>query len=837
MSSGTSSASPGDLNVFLTEGGAATGRLEAAINLAAGAVNDFFHAPCDARFRPAGSENAFNQAQQLHTANTTDERWLDGIRNAFVAADSNTLPNGAIAQSLNAAGISATAPSALTADEPVYQGATMYSGWSDDPVSTGAGHFLEVDEDLVMAPALAALAWTRTYSSRFLRDGACGRGWYSWADVRLEIGESEVLYHGPDGQIASFVPRRGAGIPETADPTGEVAGSIRTFVAHPAMEGELNGGDVGYRLRWRWASRFPGAVWCFDGDGRLRRIEDPFGATTVVDHDSDDRICTLTHQGGRRLDLRWVDGHVAEVTSNDGRSVRYRYEDSFLVAVEGAGQARHYAADTEGRIADMFDADGVRLARNTYDDDGRVLSQKSPFGRVARYRYVAPFTVIVGDDDGGPTNLYRHDGAGRLVELRMGGGERMTRVFDDRGNPVEVVGIDGGTTRRVFDTAGNCVEEVDPDGGISRSSYDHNGRLLSHTDAAGTTRSYRYEGANALPSTVEGPFGVECLLEIVDGQTMAIEDADGIRVELERNSDGLIVASTTAGATTRYRYAADGSVVEIIQPDGETELLEVDDAGRLMGWVNAAGDRWAWTRTSAGRVVASRDFTGATVNARYGTHGELVSVIDPAGVETTTEWDAMGNATALATPTGPWHFRYDELSRWQATIDPTGARWEANWSPQGFFAGTTDPLGHKPTSTFNHRGRQTRAVTAGGTVMNLSWDGSGRFTGGTSPDRTSCELRRDAAGRPVTWVVNGEVQSSCTYTPAGRLASVSRSDGAEWRWRYDGGGTASGGAGPGRRRKDRVRHVGAGGARDRRRRLDHGDHVGPRRPPGNHHER
>ena len=95
-------------------------------------------------------------------------------------------------------------PSQLTVDEPVYQGAVMYSGWTDDPVSTGTGHFLEREEDLAMPDALAVLRWTRTYSSRFVADQCNGRGWHSWADVRLDVQPAIVTYHGPDGQVSAF---------------------------------------------------------------------------------------------------------------------------------------------------------------------------------------------------------------------------------------------------------------------------------------------------------------------------------------------------------------------------------------------------------------------------------------------------------------------------------------------------------------------------------------------------------------------------------------------------------------------------------------------------------
>ncbi|MBO0731445.1 MAG: hypothetical protein J2P57_19465, partial [Acidimicrobiaceae bacterium] len=168
--SDTSSASPQNLEEFVTVAGGKTASLEQAVARVAGTVNSFYEAPCDPQFRTPGDTAAFQQARQLVSDNKTDERWIAGIRQAFIDADSNTLPDASIAAALRRAGINPASPTAMTVDEPVYQGATMYSGWSDDPVSTGAGHFLEVEDDLAMPAALRVLRWTRTYSSRFVRD-------------------------------------------------------------------------------------------------------------------------------------------------------------------------------------------------------------------------------------------------------------------------------------------------------------------------------------------------------------------------------------------------------------------------------------------------------------------------------------------------------------------------------------------------------------------------------------------------------------------------------------------------------------------------------------------
>ena len=81
----------------------------------------------------------------------------------------------------------------------------------------------------------------------------------------------------------------------------------------------------------------------------------------------------------------------------------------------------------------MTDADGVVELVNTYDAQGRVLTQRSSFGRLVTFGYEPDGSTVVADDSAGPTNVYRHDGAGRLVALTDGHGHTLRKRYDEWG--------------------------------------------------------------------------------------------------------------------------------------------------------------------------------------------------------------------------------------------------------------------------------------------------------------------------------------------------------------------------------------------------------------------
>lgn len=52
-----------------------------------------------------------------------------------------------------------------------------------------------------------------------------------------------------------------------------------------------------YQLQWRWTSSWLGMTWHFDADGRLVRIDDPFGGTTICTRGEAGRLEAMTPRG------------------------------------------------------------------------------------------------------------------------------------------------------------------------------------------------------------------------------------------------------------------------------------------------------------------------------------------------------------------------------------------------------------------------------------------------------------------------------------------------------------------------------------------------------------
>jgi RHS repeat-associated protein len=787
------------MDAFLATVSGAASELSPAVTAAAKATNEFEAAPCDPQFRVGGLGDGVQGAAAWTNQIIDDDNFVLAVRNAFVKADAETLPDANIAALLAAAGVSQASQAPVTVNDPVFNGATMLSGWSDDPVCTATGHFLEVEEDLAMPDPLRVLGWARCYSSRFVVDGPGGRGWSSWATTRLEVGEGSVVrFFGPDGRQATVVVAGG-------DRPVRVAGLEGAFVRHAGTEPDPEA-VAGYSLRWHWTSPWPGMTWHFDAGGRLARIEDPFGGTTTCRRGEQGRLAAMTHEGGRSLTLEWDGPRITGLVANDGRRVRYRYRGADLVGVERADGGRRYRADVAGRITELMDADGVRLMANTYDDEGRVTSQTAPTGRVSTYRYLAPFTTTVTDETGGPATVFRHDAIGRLVELRIGDGRRQRRTFDEAGNPVHVVGLDGGEITRTFDTDGNCISERTADGAVNRWAYDRSGRVTRHQGPGGAVRTFGYAGDEAWPAMVEGPGGDVRRFTSHRGLPLSAVDADGVSYRAERDADGSITAIIDGeGGRTTFGVHRSGAYQWTETATGERTVFDVDDAGRTVGGATPTGDRARVERTRAGRVTSRQAPGRGLVEVRWDPAGQVAAVTDPTGATTRWTHDLLGQVAGVELPGGGrWGFGYDLAGELDRVEQPDGSTWRIR--ADGTGREIEGPGGARHRVEADPSGRVTAVTTPGGRRTELRRQADHRRAGVRLPSGLDVEVDLDETGRVVE-ARAGDRASSWGYTAAGRLAWRSEGNGARWSWTYDRAGRVCTTTGPrGTTTIDRDRH-------------------------------
>jgi RHS repeat-associated protein len=707
--------------------------------------------------------------------NETDAKWVETIAQAFRDAGTHTLPDATLDAAITAAHLD-TPRVSVTYDDPVALGEPPTSGYTNDPVNTATGNFVEVETDLVANGLVRLVRFVRTYNSRSGRVGPFGPGWASWASARLRALEDGAHWESPDGQRV-VVPRAAGSHRANGNGNGSAAVRYERVVG---LSGLVVPAGEGLAVDW-----FHGGRLTFDTAGRPLVADGGPGTEVRFTHDGD-RLVAITHGSGLAVELVWDGDRISEARSSDGRQVGYLYDDRRRLIEAGA---RRYEWDEHDRLVAVTDADGVVAARNRYDADGRVLSQLSPHGRRSRLRYLPGRVTLVDDDAGGPTNAFVHDDRGRLVGVIDGHGTEMAKAYDRWGNPTAVTERDGTVTRQEWDDRERLVRRVGPDGVPAAFAWDEHDRLVEVAvgeggDAAVTR--YRYQGRERIPVEIVDPEGGVTRLAAEGGLLRAATDPDGVEIRFAYDARGNVVAATDGlGNTATVERDGAGRPVATVSPGGLRTALVYDDRGRVVERRDPGGGVTRFEWSPAGRLLAVVDPVGARTEIRPGAHGDAEAVVDPLGHVTTRRYDMLGNLVGVEMPGGAkWELAYDGLCRLVGVTDPAGGAWLREYDAAGHLVGTVDPVGTHRTATVDAAGRIT-GVDDGLAAVGYGYDALGRVAVRRRPDGGELRATRDRCGR-ITAVADpaGRV-TRYGYTPGGRLAATVSPMGLVSRYEHD----------------------------------------------------
>ncbi|MCK9921172.1 DUF6531 domain-containing protein [Frankia sp. AgPm24] len=310
----TSAADPEDLGTYVTDATAA----RTTLSTSAAGVRAYYNEVVS-RFGAQYSLSHPDLWAKLDTHLSDAEgrdRFVGAVKDAFVAADEGsagtaagtvTVDDGRIAARLTAAGVGPLSTTSLTVDAPELLARAPDSGFAADPVCTANGNLVEQELDLPLPGRAAPAGWRRTYNSRAHdRCGAHGRGWSSWADTMLDVGDEQVEWRNPDGAW-SLVAR------PVADRPTEL----------PLLGATLHADGAGFRF-----TRGRAETWWYDEAGCPVRVR--VGPSELLLAWSGGRLVRLSYpRSGRFVELVWDDaaGLITTVRASDGRQVRYVYDE------------------------------------------------------------------------------------------------------------------------------------------------------------------------------------------------------------------------------------------------------------------------------------------------------------------------------------------------------------------------------------------------------------------------------------------------------------------------------------------------------------------------------
>ena len=189
-----------------------------------------------------------------------------------------------------------------------------------------------------------------------------------------------------------------------------------------------------------------------------------------------------------------------KLSDPDGGSITYEYNeaDDLIQVTNPAGDTRRYEYDEEHHMTAWYDENGNRVVLNTYDGDGRVVTQTDALGSTMTFQYEADGTTVA--DNRGNATKFVLDGQKRNIRVEYANGQTEHTAYDEANRIASRTDANGTTTSYTYDEKGNVLTETREDGSGSAYSYNELNLPLTATDYEGNTSSFTYDEVGNLLS-------------------------------------------------------------------------------------------------------------------------------------------------------------------------------------------------------------------------------------------------------------------------------------------------------------------------------------------------
>jgi RHS repeat-associated protein len=573
--------------------------------------------------------------------------------------------------------------------------------------------------------------------------------------------------------------------------------------------------------------------------GILHYAAGPNGTTTTnltrsvfFDRDSQGRITAIRDPNSGSSGLPVLKYIYNQDTGNliQVHRLTDRAAGTFLVAKYHYDNAAfpHYITSIENPL-------GVPVARNEYDDSGRLTAVVDADGNRTEFHHNTTNDVEVVIDRLGHTNTYAYDPRGNVTAMTnaLNGITRM--AYDDNNNKTNEVAFLNGqpyaTNSYVYDPNSFLLVSVNPLGYSNVFSYNNFGQVLTSTDARGNTSTNYYDSqtgnllgtSDALGNSTTNfydPNGTSLLFGSRDATgtltTNYYDPSGNLTATATRAASGILttnsftydangnrtnstvwrkVNNAWTPAVTAYIFDAMNRVVQTIDPDGGTNTVVYNAIGKQQATIDKLGRQTSYTYDDQGRLAQTAYPDGTSEFSYCDAAGNRTNSVDRAGRATTYVFDALNRPQQTIFPDNTTNLTlYDGLGRVQFSVDARGVTNAFGYDAAGRRTAVTNALGTVVQMingfAYDANGNQIAFTDALGRTTTSVFDALNRVVQVSYADGTKTATGYDSVGRRVAETNQDLIITLFGYDGAGRLVAVTNAFGITGqqtvtRYQYD----------------------------------------------------
>lgn len=680
--------------------------------------------------------------------NDNDAAWINAVAQAFRNAGAGvkfTVSDAALASSIQQAGVNPGRKWLEVADVQVF-GTQISSGYANDPVNVATGNFIEEEKDLSdgsvslvrMYNSIAAAGAASTHEGYAAPVGAFGPGWSSTVDTHLGFTASGVVWADVDGRQVFFA-RSGAGFARAA---GE-AWWLHRYTVNPADSSASQASDSEN-----------GATHDEANDGvRAQAARAGFAAVISLAAEHSDQAVSggefyaVSNNAGQYHYYTRGGAWLGSWGSEPGSAVAAIYEDAFN-------------GGSSSRVRAMVGAFGKAI-RLSYDDvSGRAVAVTGAGSRV-EYAYsetghlveattYALASQTTSDPVDEPESAVKGGTAaacGVVVASRLytHTEDGLVQTVTGTGGVREVTNVYGDP-----DNPGRVTQQVSEHGRVIDYTYLPGGITQITTGTHENTLAADSDGSDAA-DTAERALHPNTWVSDSKGRLVSVTSAEGSTVRFIYDAFGNRIQVTDLEGSRTVRSAnTRGLVVKELASTGSMSITEYDDLDRPVHR-RTYGSKDEWIRKDAPVKVVSYEYAeegfsrqpvavttdGATSRYTYTSTGQMSSVTDPTGVVTRLSYDARGNLTGVLNAVGDMlKVEYDAQDRPVAVISPSGATMRVEYNVTSRPVRVIDPAGNATVYTYTPAGKVASITDAVGGVRRFEYNAAGELVAQVAPDGT-----------------------------------------------------------------------------------------------------
>jgi len=462
--------------------------------------------------------------------------------------------------------------------------------------------------------------------------------------------------------------------------------------------------------------------------GRLVSISDPLNRITRFQHDADGNLIRIIEPNNDQRQFEYDANHLltAQEDQRDNRK-QYSYNaqgriigallaDGSTIGITPSG-ANGVIDNTDGAGSNRFNlAPGPTLSR---DVQNLLVDQN---GNLSTSEVDSNSAPTMKQDAVGRTTLYERDEDSLAMQTTRPNTSRITRTFDDLGNPTLVrEEFNSAEYRYSYDANSLVTQFINPRSNTTTITRDAQGNATSIVNQLGHTSTMQYDTRGLVTRSVSPNnlvttyvYNSQALLDTLT-ETPPATSPGNIRI-------------------TRYSYDAAGQMTQVITPDNITLDMVYDVKGRLSSVSDNLNQQIEYSYDPYNNLIqtntrSSDNSLALRVQQAFDVRNRLVEIRAP---QNDVEDSVIQRLL-------------DDNSNLSGMIDPNGNQTSNRYDGEDRMTGNTHRLNGITGYTYDTNDRITEVIAPNGVTTRYTYDLIARRTTETSSDRGAISYQYDLA--------------------------------------------------------------------------------------------